>query len=211
MRCEIKLQRGQRKHKSAVQALKVGGAIHKMHQHSFPIFWHPLPTLFNVRNFWSSLIPQENLSIRMSHWHHMMVDGAEFWITCKRLKLLRKAGRLQSIQNSAPSTIRWRQCDIRIGTVAHWSWTLWYSRKIFEQFLDDFWGDFFWMIIWAIFLQFFFLTLFWHFFLQFSLTILWPIIWTIFWPIIWTIFWTFFKGVLKHWASILFTSICWRN
>ena len=48
----------------------------------------------------------------------MIVDGAEFWITCKRLKLLRKAGRLQLIQNSAPSTIVWRQCDIRI-TLAH--------------------------------------------------------------------------------------------
>ena len=34
---------------------------------------------------------------------------------------------------------------------------------------------------------------------------------TIFWPIIWTIFGTLFKGVLKHWASILFTSICWQN
>ena len=50
--------------------------------------------------------------MQMSHWRHMMVDGAEFWITCKWLKLLRKAGCLQLIQNSAPSTIGWRQCDI---------------------------------------------------------------------------------------------------
>ena len=55
-----------------------------------------------------------NISIRMSHWRHTMVNGTEFWITCKRLKLLRKAGRLQLIQNSAPSTIVWRQCDIRM-------------------------------------------------------------------------------------------------
>ena len=40
-----------------------------------------------------------------------MVDGAEFRITCKRLKLLRKAGCLQLIQNSAPSTIVWHQCE----------------------------------------------------------------------------------------------------
>ena len=33
--------------------------------------------------------------ILMSHWGHMMVNGAEFWIICKQLKLLRKAGRLQ--------------------------------------------------------------------------------------------------------------------
>ena len=43
-----------------------------------------------------------------------MVDGAKFRIICKQLKLLRKAGRLQLIQNSAPSTIVWRQFDIRI-------------------------------------------------------------------------------------------------
>ena len=50
----------------------------------------------------------------MSQWRHTMVDGAEFWITCKRLKLLRKAHSLQLIQNSAPSNIVLRQCDIRI-------------------------------------------------------------------------------------------------
>jgi hypothetical protein len=33
----------------------------------------------------------------------------------KWLKLLRKASRLQVIQNSAPSIVRWRQCDIRIA------------------------------------------------------------------------------------------------
>ena len=43
-----------------------------------------------------------------------MVDGAEFRITCKGVKLLRKASHLQVIQNSAPSTILWRQCDIQI-------------------------------------------------------------------------------------------------
>ena len=35
---------------------------------------------------------QCHLYIRMSHWHHTIVDGAKFWITCKRQKLLRKAG-----------------------------------------------------------------------------------------------------------------------
>ena len=53
----------------------------------------------------------------MSHWRHMLVDGAEFWITSKRLKLLRKAGCLQLIQNLASSTILWRQCDIWIVVV----------------------------------------------------------------------------------------------
>ena len=43
-----------------------------------------------------------------------MVDAAKFRITCKQLKLQRKAGRLQIIQNSEPSTILWRQCGIRI-------------------------------------------------------------------------------------------------
>ena len=36
-------------------------------------------------------------------------------VNFKQLKLLRKSGRLQLIQNSAPSTIVWRQCDIRMG------------------------------------------------------------------------------------------------
>ena len=43
-----------------------------------------------------------------------MVDGIEIWITCKRLKLMRKAGSLQLIPNSAPSTIVWCQCEIWI-------------------------------------------------------------------------------------------------
>ena len=36
-----------------------------------------------------------------------------FWITCKQLKLLRKASRSQVIQNSAPSVVLRRQCDIQ--------------------------------------------------------------------------------------------------
>ena len=43
-----------------------------------------------------------------------MLDGAKFWINCQRLRILRKASHWQLIQNSAPSTIVWRQCDIRI-------------------------------------------------------------------------------------------------
>ena len=52
--------------------------------------------------------------IRMSHWCHTMVDGAKFWISCQRLRVLRIASRWQLIQNLAPSTIVWRQCDSRI-------------------------------------------------------------------------------------------------
>ena len=52
--------------------------------------------------------------IRMSHWHHTMVDGAEFWISCQRPNLLRKPSHWQLIQNLAPSTIVWHQCDIRM-------------------------------------------------------------------------------------------------
>ena len=53
-------------------------------------------------------------TIRMSHWRRGATEGAEFWISCKRLKLLRKAGRLQLIQNSAHSVARQCQCNIRI-------------------------------------------------------------------------------------------------
>ena len=43
-----------------------------------------------------------------------MVDGAEFWINCKRPAFLSSFSRLQVIQNSAPSTIMRRHCDIRM-------------------------------------------------------------------------------------------------
>ena len=55
------------------------------------------------------------VSIRMSHWRHMMVDGAKFWISYQRLAFLSTFGRWQLIQNLAPSTIVLRQCDIRIS------------------------------------------------------------------------------------------------
>ena len=64
-------------------------------------------------HFWKELVRCQFWN-RMSHWCHMMVDGAKFLILCKWLKLLRKAGCLQLIQNSAPSTIVWRHYDISI-------------------------------------------------------------------------------------------------
>ena len=48
-------------------------------------------------------------------------QGRLFWITCKRLKLLKKAGRLQLIQNSTPSVTRRRQCCNRIKS--YWAIT----------------------------------------------------------------------------------------
>ena len=53
--------------------------------------------------------------IPMSHWRLTMVDGAQFWISYQQLAFLSIPGRWQLIQNSAQSTIRWRQCDIQIG------------------------------------------------------------------------------------------------
>ena len=52
----------------------------------------------------------------MSHWRHTMVDGAEFWISRQWLAFLSSFSHWQVIQNPAPSTIVWRQCDIRITT-----------------------------------------------------------------------------------------------
>ena len=40
--------------------------------------------------------------IRMQHWRRPATDGAEFWISCNQLKELRKAGRLQTLQNKSP-------------------------------------------------------------------------------------------------------------
>ena len=58
--------------------------------------------------------PTLDSTIWMSHWHRRATKGAEFWISCKWLKLLWKAGHLELIQNSAPSVAQWRQCDIRM-------------------------------------------------------------------------------------------------
>ena len=41
-------------------------------------------------------------------------QGCLFWITCKRIKLMRKVGHLQLIQNSVPSVAGWHQCCIRM-------------------------------------------------------------------------------------------------
>ena len=53
-------------------------------------------------------------SIGMSHWLHTMVDGTKFYISCKWLRSLRKGSHWKLIQNSAPFTIVWCQCDIWI-------------------------------------------------------------------------------------------------
>ena len=56
--------------------------------------------------------------IQISHWRPRATEVAEVWISCKRPKLLRKVGRWQLIQNSAPS-VAWRhQCNIRIANIA---------------------------------------------------------------------------------------------
>ena len=57
-----------------------------------------------------------------SHWHHTMVDGAKFWISCKQPAFLRSFSYLQVIQNLAPSTTVWRQCDIRIAHISIFLW-----------------------------------------------------------------------------------------
>ena len=41
-----------------------------------------------------------------------MVDGDDFWINGKQPAFLSSFSHLQVIQNSAPSTIVWRHCDI---------------------------------------------------------------------------------------------------
>ena len=49
--------------------------------------------------FSSSFSPFRNEAIRMSRWSHTMVDGAKFWISCRRLKTLTKA--IQSLINDS--------------------------------------------------------------------------------------------------------------
>ena len=71
--------------------------------------------------FWAAVIWQFKWQhaiigvIRMSHWCCQATEGTIFWISCKWLKSLRKAGHLQLIQNSAPSAARGCQCGIKIA------------------------------------------------------------------------------------------------
>ena len=60
-----------------------------------------------------------------------------FWITCNRLKLLKKAGWLQLIQNSTPSVALMRQCCIRMTYIVEYQY--WVYRSIYYI---KFWLDF---------------------------------------------------------------------
>ena len=64
------------------------------------------------RNTWAKELEHRNCI--MSHWRHMMVDGAEFWINCQWLIILNRFSCWQLIWNLVPSTTVWRQCDIPI-------------------------------------------------------------------------------------------------
>ena len=70
----------------------------------------------------------------MSHWRHMTVDGAEFWISCKQPAFLSSFSHLQVIHNLVPSTIVWHQCDIWIGCTEKSNLV---RRDIFEHTKDS--------------------------------------------------------------------------
>ena len=76
--------------------------------------WKECTKIGNSRMILQWVQPICFVCIRMSHWHQQMIDGAEFWISCKWLKALWKASKWQQIKWSAPTTICWCQCDIRI-------------------------------------------------------------------------------------------------
>ena len=64
-------------------------------------------------------------TIRMLHWHHMMVDGTKFWISYQQPAFISISSCWQLIQNSVPSTIVWCQYDIRIISI-----------NIFSRYVD---------------------------------------------------------------------------
>ena len=80
-----------------------------------------------------------NEIIRMSDWHQQMVDGAEFWISCKWLKALRKASQWHPIKCSGPSTICWHvtsECAPLFREIQHVLFALY--GAIFLQKLDQY-------------------------------------------------------------------------
>ena len=62
----------------------------------------------------------------MSHWRCRVTEGAEFWISCKRLKSLRKAGYLQLIQRPLLLLIKNSKYMLLCDQVSiqHWNYNL---------------------------------------------------------------------------------------
>ena len=61
---------------------------------------------------WAMSHAKFTFTIRMSRLCHRVLDGAIFWISFHRLKLLRKASCWELIQNLASYTIVWRRCTL---------------------------------------------------------------------------------------------------
>ena len=53
-----------------------------------------------------------------------MVDGAEHLTSCHLLAFLSAFSSIQLMQNSAPSTVYWCQCDIRIDLGHSNAWNI---------------------------------------------------------------------------------------
>ena len=70
-------------------------------------------------------------TIRMSHWRHTMVDGAEFWISCKRPAFLSVFSHLQMIQNLAhlPS------CGVNVTSELAQVWLFYYVWHVNKFYL----------------------------------------------------------------------------
>ena len=90
---------------------------------------------YHLNNFWNkmpllSLFYFRYVCCWMSHWRQQMVDGAEHLISCHWPAFLSAFSHLQLIQNSAPSTICWCQCDIRMGYKAKWIFPPAFAYKI---------------------------------------------------------------------------------
>ena len=69
--------------------------IYQQHRTISPVF-HEAKKLYKCDEPSFSLIW---FQIWMSHWCHTMIYGAKFWISCQRLKILRKGSHWQLIQN----------------------------------------------------------------------------------------------------------------
>ena len=70
--------------------------------------------------------------IQMSHWHHTMVDGVDFWISCQRLRFLK-------IVSSALSTIL---CCQYVRAKDPWDMFCYISFVVISHFLKQHKTDF---------------------------------------------------------------------
>ena len=68
---------------------------------------------------WNFCSGPSNLDVTLTPHNAYHCNGDKFWISCQRLRILRKASHSQLIQNSTLFTIVWSQCEFKTQIESH--------------------------------------------------------------------------------------------